>query len=128
VPSLDELVNLSTEDIRAAVAAELPAGWKFHAEPVNGWAYARLEDAEGTLLWEDCLADPRLVFLNAYGWLVSRSTEPKHPVWRRRTHEVNPQQYTPRPAETRWEPVPDPEDLDPAEVQAVYQDPHSKRK
>jgi len=139
--SLEEMTSWSPEDIRAAIAAELPLGWSFVPDVVNSWVHAKIVDAEGTVLWEDSSADQRLLYFNAYGWLNLRSSQARHPAWRPRTKEVDPsERRSPRewPSEAEFKPrahqggaeasIPDPEDLDPAEVYSVYQDPHSKRK
>lgn len=122
---LAEITAWSIDDIRAAIITSVPAGWRFLPEFVNGWFYAKFTDASGNILWQDDEADERLLFLNAYGWLHLRHHKPKHPVWKPRTGEVNLRGDLSRRGHVGSPAiqVPDPEDLDPEEVRAVYSGP-----
>lgn len=125
--SLEEMASWDVQDVRAAIASDLPEGWKFIPEVVNGWYFAKYFDDVGRVVWEDQSADQRLLFFNAYGWLHLRNHKPRIPAWKLRTSEVSPATVAGRASHPQIV-VPDPEDLDPDEVRSVYADPHSRRR
>ena len=120
MPSLEEMSAWSLDDIEAAIHHDLPNGWTYQRgyDPDRaGWA--TVIDAEGKVVWETSqIPDERLLLFNVYGWLLTRTATPRHPAWARRTGP------TPRPVVgQRFLPgisIPDPEDIDPSEVQSVY--------
>ena len=125
--SLEEMSSWDVQDVRAAIISDLPGGWKFIAEVVNGWYFAKFLDDVERVVWEDQSADQRLLFFSAYGWMHLRNHKPRIPAWKLRTSEVNPTETIAGRAAPHIE-VPDPEDLDPEEVRSVYADPHSRRR
>jgi hypothetical protein len=125
--ALAEMTTWSAQDVQGAILSDLPSGWQFSAKIVNGWHVAKFVDDADLVVWEEQSADQRLLFFTAYGWLHLRGHKPKIPAWKLRTGEVNPSQTIVGRASSHVE-VPDPEDLDPAEVAAVYADPHSRRR
>ncbi len=126
--SLEEMTAWTAEDAQAAILASLPEGWSFIPKTVSGWAVAQFTDENGKVVWEDHSADVRLLFFNAYGWLHLREHKPRSPAWKLRTKEVDLYRPTQPGQVYPHVPVPDPEDLDPEEVKAVYADPHFRRK
>lgn len=124
------MTTWSAEDIRSQATALLPDGWALLCEQgVHGWWSATISEPSGSELvpvWQGSSADERIALFDAYGWLWLRSkpiVESNSPWVRRR--ELSRESVTNRVA--RGLDVPDPEDLDPAEVAAVYETLHGKR-
>ena len=105
------LETWDTEEVHALILEMLPEGWRFICRGPSG--EVAFETATGERVWETCGPDPHLDLLNAYGWLVRRSQQVADPRWATKAHTkltpVKPLGH-----------VPDPEDLDPAEIEAVY--------
>lgn len=125
MPSVEEMTAWTTEDIEAEIRVSLPKNWQFEhgCSETGGWAIIR--DEEGETKWETAMVpDERLLLFNAYGWLITRSAVPRLPAWARRKGEI------PKPLVGHFSlpgvSVPDPEDLDPAEVAAVYDKLHRR--
>jgi len=118
VTTLEEVSAWSNDELDAQIHSLLEPGWTFNVRPEDGWWYGIVADAEGGQEWADSQADVRLLLLNAYGWLYTHRQQPKDPLWRRR------QELDPRVVRGQVSlcgvTVPDPEDLDPNEVRAVY--------
>jgi len=125
MPSVEEMTAWTPEDIEAEIRVALPKDWQFEygCSETGGWAVIR--DAEGEPKWETAMVpDERLLLFDAYGWLITRNAVPRLPAWRRRRGEIP----TPRVGHYSLPgvSVPDPEDLDPAEVAAVYDKLHRR--
>ena len=129
MPTIEEMTAWTIDDIQSEIAQILPSGWAFDFDfdPDSGGWWAKFVvgsgDQEQTAReWFNC-PEQRLLLLNAYGWLVSRDAKPRHPMWARRTTQIPKpiigQRHLPGIS------VPDPEDIDPSEVQLVYRDPHT---
>jgi hypothetical protein len=122
--TLEEVVVWSLDEIRGGICELLPAGWVFEEDPV-GQRAARVRllrpGEEGPQVeWEDTHHDLRLLLLGAYGhlWLRQHQVRPDSP-WVRR-HNPTREAVT-RQVLARFPRVPDPADVDPSEVQAVYE-------
>lgn len=129
MPTLEEVTAWSGEELEAEARHLLPEGWGLSYEQgTDGWWRASIFDAEQQVVWADSHADPRHLLLNAYGWLLVRGQQPTDPQWRRR-RELSPRAVR-GDLGLRGVTIPDPEDLDPSEVRAVYgeRSNHSKEK
>lgn len=92
----------------------LPLGWKLFLRTEEQYAVAELYDGDDNRVWIGSNFDRKILCLDALGWLMTRNHKPRHPAWKPREHEVTlrvPNQPSLGP---------DPLDLDPAEVAAVY--------
>lgn len=120
-----EVSTWSNDEIVQKVRELLPEGWQFkHLLDVDGAFRATIVDvASGLSQWSDEQADERLILLNAYGWLFVRKPTARNPRWVRGEITVPVAQQT---LPTVITPQPDPEDLDPEEIDAVYSSGKSK--
>jgi hypothetical protein len=100
----------------------LPQGWKYNFEKsdVGAWEVS-IHNASGEVVWSDSYGDPRIVLFNAYGWLNSQQTpNPKrHPMWvpRSERKKIKLSSLLGLPGVD----IGDPEDLDPSEIEDLYQ-------
>lgn len=122
MPTVDEVALSSDAEIEAYLRQLLRPGEDIVITWNNFWL-ARVVSGE-TLLWDLTGFDRRVLLLDVYGWLWKRTQPAVSPLWRRRQEltraDVNRQATSSR--------EPDPEDVDPGEVQAVYEGRHSHRK
>jgi hypothetical protein len=114
--SIEETRIWTAEQVFDRLRAMLPAGWTIAQAVESGWHSVILQDAEGVQQWAGEHVDPKFVGLDALGWLRVRGQAVKNPAWRPRDQEVSLH----RPPMPVVSAVPDPEDLDPKEVEAVY--------
>lgn len=116
--SLEETLTWTADDVfeRLRTRGVLPPGWTVKRTVEGGWHRVVLLDAEGGQQWLGENADPKLVGLDALGWLRVRQHQVKQPVWRPRESEVPLH----RPPDPLVSAAPDPPDVDPDEVAAVY--------
>jgi len=112
----EETKTWTAEDVFYRIRSVLPAGWKLERTLEEGWHYVKVLDAEGAEQWAGEHLDPKLAGLDALGWLKLRGHRVENPAWAPREHEVP--HYRPPGAVVSSQP--DPEDLDPAEIDAVY--------
>jgi hypothetical protein len=120
--TVEEMTAWTAEEARAAVVAALPPGWQHRYDHEDGEWTAELIDPEGQVQYTSTYPEPRLVLLNAYGYLLARQPAgPRHPLWSRGARE---DRRGPRKAGDLGlpglGPTPDPADLDPADVSLVY--------
>ncbi len=118
--SIEEVTTWTTEEAYAEVLTHLPKGCTFNIEREQeaGYWMANILDETGAWLWSsDPASDPRIAILNAYGWLHARSDPGRHPAWVRRG-EIDSKVVTGRYGLPGVH-VPDPEDLDPEEVERM---------
>jgi hypothetical protein len=126
--SLEEMTTWTVEDIQAQIdaykAKDLFFRFDFDRELMFWHArFERFDEAQRkrVIVWEDHGADERITLFNAFGWVWARSQTPlpKDSPWRPRPdvtlHHVN------QKVAARGHSVPDPEDLDPEEIKAVYE-------
>lgn len=112
--TLAETTTWTAEDTLMKVREALPDGWTIRERFSGSKYYADLFDQDGATMWSGEQEDPRLLFLDCLGWLSVRGYKTKNPVWKARDTEVPLH----RPAISTS--IPDPPDLDPDEVAAVY--------
>jgi len=114
--SLEETLTWTADDVFVRIRLVLPPGWKLEYALEEGWHYLKVLDAEGVQQWAGEHVDPKLAGLDALGWLKLRDYQVKNPAWQPREHEVP--HY--RPSGVVVSSQPDPADLDPKEIDAVY--------
>jgi len=135
VPTPEELLLWSNADVCREIQQLLEPNWVFDYgfDNSEGVWVARVvqeesaeDDTPEKILWDAVEPDERLVLFDAYGWLWLKTQ--KKPVedspWRR-TRELT------RESVSKYihSKVPDPEDVQPEEVKAVYeQHQHRHRK
>ena len=115
----EEMVTWDLPEVLLHIHKSLPEGWQYTRGGGPGCHTASIQDESGIEVWgaSEPLPDERLISLEALGWLYSRQHEIRDPKWVRR-REVTPSLVAGRlglPGVS----VPDPEDLDPDEIQAV---------
>lgn len=112
--SLEETTLWTAKEALDRLNQVKPDSWTLNYLEEAGWHKASLIDEQGVVQWSNEHSDPKILFLDALGWLYVRSGEVKYPVWRPRKSEVP--LYRPPVLDM----IPDPPDLDPSEVDAVY--------
>lgn len=122
--TLEEVSTWSLDEIRAGIASKLPEGWVFEEKARPGGAvgvriYRLSPEGTPVVEWQDIHIDSKYLLLGAFGflWLRNIPRNPDSP-WIRRSNPT-------REAMTRRVnafhcTTPDPPDVDPEEVQAVY--------
>lgn len=112
-------VNRTLHEIRTL----MPIGWTYKFQPVERvyWSF-EFSDTQGVVLWQDHNPAANIILFNAYGWLREKVAPIPKPRagsnWIRR-RELTLQAVN---AEAlRQSRTPDPADVDPAEVAAVYE-------
>ena len=109
--TLAEAQTWSANDALIYLRQNVPEGWSVL---VHGDVMVEILDSEGSSQWAQSGVDPKMVYLDAIGWLRVRSHTVKAPRWRPRVSDVELH----RPArESRY---PDPPDLDPTEIAELY--------
>jgi hypothetical protein len=118
--TIEEMTAWTLEEIQAEIRAALPEKWRFEFLTEDGQWRTRFLGVEGECLWWRTYLEPRVLLLDAYGWLWRQQHRqlPTNPAWIPRDRrklvpvgKVGLQGVT----------VPDPEDLNPDEIDAVYQ-------
>jgi hypothetical protein len=118
---LHEIAFLPLEDAETAILATLPEGYDLTFAMDAGQWVARFHDNSGTVLWSGYGPDRRILLFDAYGWfLQQRGDKPRHPAWAPRSGEIVVAPRHGAKAHQSHTPIPDPEDLDPSEILAVY--------
>lgn len=118
--ALEELFMLSTEELESTVLRSVPEGFSLMLDLKDGWFSASLLDAKGNVWWERSSPDPRIPLYDAVGYFLHlRGSQPRHPAWQRRGEVIVPSSVGNK-AHQAHTPIPDPEDLDPQELLAVY--------
>ena len=132
MPTLEEMTAWSAEEIEGAIRCSLPAGFYFECgldQEAGAWfaRFWRPSESQRTVLYQDWGIDQRLTYFNAYGWLWAQKQPkpPAHSLWARR-REVT--RETVQQRAFRGVRVPDPPDLDPEQIEAVYADTFGKPK
>jgi hypothetical protein len=118
----EEISAWSLEELEAEIAAALPHDWVHRSiTHANGYWTARFgrpEDSGVSIELERQGPDKRLVLLDVYGelWLRTVPPAPEGSPWVRRNEPAASLNLRP----VRGSHVPDPEDLDPSEVERVH--------
>lgn len=112
---IEEMSAWTTEEALGAALASVPKGARLDYYQDGGFWFAQLFDEEGTVVWyTEPSVDPRITFIEAYTRLhVKAEAAPTNPLWVRR---LDPDQIHGR-VTMPGTVIPDPEDLDPAEVE-----------
>lgn len=122
--TFEEMSAWTADEIQAHIQAALPSTilFSFGLDKDGGvWSvrFDRIEQ-DGSIvgLWSDTGFEHRILLLNAYGWIWNQiAPRPDHASpWIRR-REITAEAVTRRVV---FGHVPDPEDLDPDEVDSVY--------
>jgi hypothetical protein len=120
VATLEEVTAWSLDDIREGIRVLMPEGWVFEERSQHVRLMCPLEKGF-KVEWEHFHIDPKYLLLGAYGhlWLRQHKPSPDSP-WVRRN---NPSREAVTRQVARRTPccIPDPADVDPAEVEAVYE-------
>lgn len=117
---LEEMATWTPDEVLAKIRDQLPKGWELECGVgEDNWVFAALKDGEGDEQWSETNVDAKLLFLDLLGWLMLRGEKVVHPVWQR-TGEVDPNKQFRGKRQSRVDPDPDPEDLDPAAVAAFH--------
>lgn len=122
----EEILAWSISELEAEIQAALPKGWVVlsHYTPEGYWEIKlqSLDDSLNPVIHlEKENADRRLVLLDVYGWLwleISPKPEEGSP-WALRRRDLTVDVVTGH-ATVKGSRVPDPEDLDPAEIELVH--------
>jgi len=123
--SIQEMTAWTARDIEQAIHAARPPSWRFKLEVDQGVYAATFTNAEGNVVWTLEGFDARLTLFDAYGWLQRRQLPRTNPVWNRRGEIRRP---SVGPMSLRGVLVPDPQDLDPAEIEVVVYEQHLSRR
>lgn len=126
MPTLEEVTAWSNDQLEAELKAALPSGliMTYGWDALEGYwqlTLYRLNPAgERVVEIDEINMDGRLALLNVYGqfWL-SHGTPAKDSPWIRRHGELSRELIT-RKVSTVGVNVPDPEDLDPTEIDNMY--------
>lgn len=123
--TIEEMSLWTVDDVMVQVRLLLPSGWEVTQGREGSFFVSTLSDSSGTVQWDRYNTDLRLLLLDAYGWLLLRNSRPANPSWSREK-EITPKTVQ---GEVGLEgvPVPDPEDLDPKEIQAILAGRRGKR-
>lgn len=127
MPTLEEMTTWSADEVFEAIQQVLPKGWTLSCKRKQNSFWVRIlepavEGQERVVVWEDYHIDQRILLFDAYGWLTVRD-RPKSPGG----GDLSRRQQLAEQAAARWAQVPreaippDPEDVDPDEVNAVYE-------
>jgi hypothetical protein len=121
MPSVENIEVWTIDETLGEIARLLPEGTVFVEAVKEGWHTAFIQrKGDGTtppeILWQDHGPDRRILLLNAFGWLWLRGQKTKHPAWKPRTGNDPVRRH---PA--HFPNVPDPPDLDPEKLRAVYE-------
>ncbi len=117
---LDGMTTWTFDEAVAQVYMSLPEGWGFKRTSSEGYHTASIVDDQAVEVWtcEEPLPDPRMIALEAYGWLYAQKHQVQHPKWVRH-HEIDRHQILGKVGLPGIS-VPDPGDLDPAEIDEMY--------
>jgi hypothetical protein len=115
-----EVTAWSLEEVRQSLQQSLPDGWKLEQGSTEGYLWVRLLQSDGSEAWNTIHLDERNLLLAAYCWLLLRGQPVPTPdvsAWGSRRGELTMRGVTRRALN-----LPDPEDLDPDEIRAVYEE------
>jgi hypothetical protein len=110
----EEAALWSAEEALHKLRCALPLGWRLTIRGEARYSVAELHDAAGSRRWISSNPDPKFLYLEGLGWLAVRNHKTSHPAWRPRDRDAPLR--VPNPISND----PDPPDLDPKEVEAVY--------
>lgn len=114
--ALEETTLWTHEDALFRLRESIPSHWVLQTSYMDQWHRASILDVDGNVQWVGEHSDPKLLYLDALGWLSTRERKVQHPAWKPREQEVPLYRETPLVVSSD----PDPEDLDPVAVASVY--------
>lgn len=117
--TIEEMSAWTADDVLDQIQGRVPEGLTFFTGLENGVWFVRFtrHDNLNEVVWEDFGIDRRILLFNAYGWIWMLQKQPSlHSPWVRR-REITAASATRR---ANFGDIPDPEDLNPDEVAAVY--------
>ena len=120
--SVESVAAWAVTDIKQNINALLSEGQTCEVSQHEEFHVVRILHGEDTI-WQDQSADLRLVLLSAFGWLWSRGKTTQHPAWRPRNLRSSP-----RPVYVVQSRIPDPPDLDPKELEELFQPQNLKKR
>ena len=114
--TLEEMTAWSTDEIRGEVRKLLPSSWKLSLRPDTSGYWRIWIEEDQKIIWEATETDERRALFEAYGylWMKQRPLREVDSPWVRRSPMFDP------PRRSVSDSSPDPEDLDPDEVESVY--------
>lgn len=120
MPTLEEMTVWTPDDIEAEIRQILPKGLSFECgfdKEAGTWFthFWHMQNGQKVTDYQDWGWEQRITYFNAYGWVWVRMTPPPSagsPWVRRREAVPVPPSKVPQ--------TPDPADLDPNEIRAVY--------
>lgn len=121
MPTIEEMSAWSDRELSAEILNMLPEGWflKTDAHTDGYWSVSvdrAVDSSEPVTEFFESHIDKRIALLNIYGALVARKgRETIDPNWVANRHSL-----TKHPVSIKSSAIPDPEDLDPLEVESVY--------
>lgn len=108
-----DLFGETLEEVRQKILSFLPVGWTFEEETIGEVFRVRLRHE--VIEWEACHIDLQWLLLSACGYLWSKKHRPApDSPWVRRHNPIA------KTVTSRMVGLPDPEDLDPKEIESVY--------
>jgi len=121
MPTLDEMVTWTVEEIETNIGSTLPQGWTVEYNTTSQAFTCHVKDETGAVVKMGAQPDKRVLLLDIYGWLYARSNMSRVPtMWNRRQdprlRPVVGKRTVPGAVET-----PDPDDLDPKAVRDLIQ-------
>jgi hypothetical protein len=115
--SIEEAMAWTAEEAVLQLKQAIPSLWKLKCSTdADGWFQITLLDEKEQVLWSGEHVDLKILALDVLGWFCIRDYQIQNPVWTPRKKEVP--LYRPPVSEK----APDPPDLDPDEIDAVYRD------
>lgn len=117
---IQEMMAWTADDAHEEIVSALPPGVSFDVQRDHGLWTSSLRNAEDIDIWASTpSADLRIALIEAYVWLHIGNKEPTGPHWGRRTQD--PIQVTAKVGSSAD--IPDPDDLNPSEIEALYSKP-----
>ena len=112
--TVEEITAWSVDELSTEIRVLLPPDIEFVLNFQEGYFVASLVNKlDGTRIFEEAHPDQRLVLLNTFGHLWSRPSVSTNTPWCRKGE-------IPRKVVQTTCSLPDPEDLDPSEIQSLY--------
>lgn len=120
IPTLEEIAFLPNGEAEAAILATIPPAYRLDIELREREIHATLVDEADNAIWEGSSSDRRVLLFDLYGYILrTLGGLQVHPRWVR-TGEINiPTRFGVRAYQGSVR-VPDPEDLEPDEIQRIY--------
>jgi hypothetical protein len=113
--TVEEITAWSIDELTTEISVLLPPGVVLKIDSQQGYFVARLTNTDGSLVREEVNPDQRLALLNIFGGLWTTPSVSDDSPWHRR------REFLRSPIDMfNCQEVPDPEDLNPDEVQALY--------